>query len=147
MAFLDFIKNRGGQGQAVEQQSQQQKPDVSQDISAKAAPDNSAAKPTDYVRPEQQARLAEAQALYSKGTQQPEQMTSAPGPMPAEGATDPQPMRQNMMSQDKAAPDLSPTSAQAGTRALEVDGPSAPTPTPAKSQQQTIARPSPSWER
>jgi hypothetical protein len=146
MAFLDFIKNREGQGPAAEQQSQQQKPDVSQDIGAKTAPENSVA-PTQYVRPEQQGRLAEAQTLYHEGTREAEQTTPAPTPVPADGATSPQPMRQNMMSQDKAAPDLSPTSAQSGIRAEEVEGPSAPAATPAKSQQQTITRPTPSWER
>jgi hypothetical protein len=55
-----------------------------------------------------------------------------------------------MMSQDKPAPNLSPTSAQDGIPMKDVEGPGAPATTPAKTQEQerqTIARPAPSWER
>ena len=147
MAFLDFIKNRDGQRPIAEQQSQQQKPDVSQDVTAKVAQEQSAPRPSELVRPGQQARLAEAQALYSKGTQEMPQPTSAPAPAPEGGATNPQPMRQPMTGQERVAPDMSPTSAQASARAEDVERSSAPTHTPARSQQQTVARPAPSWER
>lgn len=147
MAFLDFVTNREGQRPVVEQQSQQQKPDVSQNLDAKASQEQTAAKPTEYVRPDQQARLAEAQALYSKGTQDMSQTTPAPTSAPEEGTTNPQPMQQKMMGQETVAPDMSPTSAQASARAQDVEGPSAPSQTPVKSQQQTVARPTPSWER
>lgn len=143
MALLDFIRNRDSQRSAGEQQ----KTEVSQDISSKPTQEQTAAKPTEYVRPDQHARLAEAQALYSKGSQDAAQTTPAPTPAPQEGATNPQPMRQQMTGQETVAPELSPTSAQASARAQDVEGPSAPAPTPAKSQQQTVARPTPSWER
>lgn len=143
MAFLDFIKNRGQQ--SAEQQSQQQKPEISHDASRQATQERVAATPTEYVRPEQQGRLAEVQALYNKGTQEASQPIPAPSPAPEDGTTNPQPMRQAMSGQDKAAPDMSPTSAQHGSRAEEVEGPSAPTHTP--SNRETIARPTPSWER
>jgi hypothetical protein len=145
MGFLDFIKNRGQQPAAEQQSQQQQKPEVSQDISTKASQEQ-ATKPTEYVRPEQQGRLAEAQVLYTKGTQEASQPTPPPTPAP-EGATNPQPMRQAMSGQDAVAPDMSPTSAQHGARAEEVEGPSAPSATPAQSQQRTLPRPTPSWER
>ena len=147
MAFLDFIQKHDGQRPAAEQQSHQQKPGVSQDITAKASQEQAAAEPSELVRPDQQARLAEAQALYSKGTREMPQTTPAPTPAPAEGTTNPQPMRQQMTGQERISPDLSPTSAQASARAEDVERPSAPAPTPAKSQQQTVARPAPSWER
>ena len=147
MAFLDFIKNREGQRPAAEQQSQQQKPGVSQEISTRASQEQAAAQPSELVRPAQQARLAEAQALYSKGAEDMPQTTPVPTPAPEGGATNPQPMRQPMTGQERVAPDMSPTSAQASARAQDVEGPSAPSQTPAKSQQQTVARPTPSWER
>jgi len=63
-------------------------------------------------------------------------------------------MRQNMTSQDKAAPALSPTSAQQGKTANEQDGPAPSEDASSKSQEssqeqtrQTIARRPPSWER
>src|ERR1700722_712794 len=147
MAFIDWIKNRGGQQPAVKQQSrQQQKPEVSQDLSAKPSQEQTA-RPADLVRPEQQSRLAEAQALYRKGTKEISQTTSAPTPAPEGGTTNPQPMRQAMSGQEKVAPDMSPTSAQRSARSEEVEGPSAPAQTPSQSQRQTIARPAPSWER
>lgn len=147
MGILDFIKNRDGQRPVTEQQSQQQKPDVSQEVSSKASQEQPAAKPNEYIRPDQQSRLAEAQALYSKGTQEVPPTTPPPTPAPEGGAANPQPMRQPMMGQETIAPDMSPTSAQASARAQDVEGPSAPASTPAKSQQQTVARPAPSWER
>jgi hypothetical protein len=147
MAFLDFIRNRDAQQPAGEQQSKQQTPDVSQDISTKASQEQTVAKPTEYVRADQQARLAEAQALYSKGIQELPPATPPPTPAPDGGATNPQPMRQPMMGQETVAPDMSPTNAQASARAEDVERPSAPAPTPDKSQQQTVARPAPSWER
>lgn len=147
MAFLDFIRNRDGQQPAGEQQLHQQKPEVSRDTSATVSREQAAAKPTEYVRPDQHDRLAEAQALYSKGTQEVPPSTPPPTPAPEGGAANPQPMRQPMMGQEAVAPEMSPTSAQASARAQDVEGPSARAPTPAKTQQQTVARPAPSWER
>jgi hypothetical protein len=56
-------------------------------------------------------------------------------------------MAQKMASQDKAAPSLSPTSMQAGTRSTEQDAPSKSESKSAQQTQKTMARPSPSWER
>ena len=148
MPFLDRFRGSKEQQPVVEQQSQQQpRNEVSRDVSTTRSQEQFAAKPAEYVRPDQQSRLAEAQALYNKGTQEVQQTTPAPTSAPDDGTTNPQPMRQAMSGQDKAAPDLSPTSAQRGVRGVEVERPSAPAQTPAQSQRQTIARPAPSWER
>ena len=145
MAFLDFIKNR--QQQSTEQ-STQPKPETAREMYAReTAVQQATAKPLSQISPEQQSKVVEAQTLYSRGTREAGQTTPAPTSLPEDGATSPQPMRQNMISQDKATPNLSPTSAQSGARTQDVEGPSAPAATPAKSQQQTIARPTPSWER
>jgi hypothetical protein len=145
MAFHDFIRNREVQQPAGEQHTQQQR-EISRDDSATASREQAAAKPVEYVRPDQHARLAEAQALYSKGTQELPSTTPPPTPTP-EGAANPQPMKQPMMGQETVAPDMSPTSAQASARAQDVEGPSAPAPTSAKSQHQASARPVPSLGR
>lgn len=148
MALLDFIKDRGAQTLAAEPQSQQQQPETAKQMyTRQAAQEQAAAKPSELVRPDQQARLAEAQGLYNKGTQEMTQSAPAATPAPQEGTANPQPMRQQMMGQERAAPDLSPTSAQASARAQDVEGQSGPANAPAQSQQRTIARPEPSWER
>jgi len=147
MAFLDFIKNRDRQQPAGEQQTQQ--PETAKQMYARQAGEEQATpKPSELVRPEQQAKVAEAQALFSKATQEPPSPTPPPSPAPV-GAANPQPMKQQMMGQERIAPDMSPTSAQASARAEDVERPSAPAPapTPEKSQHQTMARPTPSWER
>jgi hypothetical protein len=63
-------------------------------------------------------------------------------------------MRQNMTGQDKAAPALTPTSAQAGQPSTEKKVPSPSNNAPAKAPQkdgarspQTVPRRPPSWER
>jgi hypothetical protein len=98
------------------------------------------------VRPGQQAKAAEAQALFDKATQAPQSPTPPPTPTP-EGTANPQPMQQQGIGQERDAPEMSPTSSLASARAQEVDGASAPSSTPAKSQQQTVARPAHSMER
>ena len=108
MALLDFIRNRDGQQQTAEPQSQQQPETAKQMYSREAAVDQSA-KPSDLVRSDQQARLAQAQDLFSKGTQESPSAAPLPAPAPEGGATSPQPMRQPMMGQEAVAPELSPT--------------------------------------
>lgn len=146
MAFLDFIKNRGSQSPAAEPQSQSQPETAKQMYTRQAAEEQTAPKPSEMVRPGQEAKVAEAQALFNKATQEPQSPTPTPTPAP-EGTANPQPMQQQGIGQERIAPEMSPTSSLASARAQEADGPSAPSPTPAKSQQQTVARPTPSWER
>jgi len=148
MAFLDFIKNRDGQRSAGEQSSQQQQPETAKQMYARQATEEQGTpRFSELVQPRQQERLAEAQALYNKGTQEPPAPALPPAPTPAGGAANPQPMQQPMMGQETVAPDMSPTSAQASARSQDVEGPSTSAPAPAKSQQQTMARLAPSWER
>jgi len=144
MALLDFIKNRNQPSAEPAEQPKQET--AKQMYTRQATEEQTAAKPAEYVRPDQQGRLAEAQALYSKGAQEVPQTTPSATPAP-EGTANPQPMKQQLSGQETVAPDLSPTSAQASARAQDVEGPTAPASTPAKSQQQTVARSAPSWER
>lgn len=144
MPLLDFIKNRNQP--SAEQTEQPRQESAKQMYTRQASEEQAAPKPSEYVRPGQEAKVAEAQALFDKATQEPQSPTPPPTPAP-EGATNPQPMQQQGMGQERTAPEMSPTSSIASARAQEVDGPSAPSSTPAKSQQQTVARPTPSWER
>jgi hypothetical protein len=149
MAFLDFIKNRGEQQPAVEQQSQQdRKTEISQDLSTRQSSRNLAAKeavtrlPRD-IRSEAQQLGGRINRIAENSRDDAPALPQAP----ADATGNQQPMRQAMMGQDKPAPDNSPTSAQKGVRAEEVESPSAPSPTPAQSPQRTLPRPTPSWER
>jgi hypothetical protein len=159
MAFLDFINNRQGQRPAAEQQSQQQsqqlKLETAKEMNTRGAgQENAPAKQFENMRPDQQAKVKEAQTLFRKGTQEVSQTTSAPAPAPKDGTESPQAQMQKSMNQDKVAPPQSPTSAQKGTPATEKDAPArsqeASTQSKERSQEQTrqtIARRPPSWER
>ena len=154
MAFLDFIKNREGQRAAAEQQSQQQKPESAKEWhTGNDAQDRAALKPLDQIKPEHQQRVETIKAEMQKLTQHQEKGAPSSTLAPADTTASPQPMQQKMMSQDKPAPDLSPTSAQQGTKAMEQDAPAAPDQGQSKAQEEsaeqakTIARRPPSWER
>jgi hypothetical protein len=147
MAFLDFIRNR--QEQSADQ-SQSQKPETAREMYTREA--GQGAQRTVGELPEaakEQAR--EIGARLDKATQHLRQDSAAPSPAP-ESTGSPEPMRQRMMGQDNAAPALSPTSAQRGAVAHEQESPA---PSREESQSiardsqrpQTIARPTPSWER
>jgi hypothetical protein len=144
MALLDFIRTRNQP--SAEQTEQPRQESAKQMYTRQAAEEQAAPRPSEMVRPGQQAKAAEAKALFDKAAQQPQSATPPPTPAP-EGASNPQPMQQQGIGQERAAPEMSPTSSLASARAQEVDGPSAPSPTPAKSQQQTVARPAHSLER
>jgi hypothetical protein len=155
MAFLDFISNRQGQRPAGEQQSQRQKPEAAKEMNTRgAAQQNAPAKQFENMRPDQQAKVKEAQTLFRQGTQEMAQAPSVRAQAPADSTESPQVMAQKSMNQDKAAPALSPTSAQKGTRATEKESAApaqdASTQSKERSQEQTrqtIARRPPSWER
>src|ERR1700677_1140330 len=119
MAFLDFINNRQGQRPAAEQQSQQQsqpqKSEPTREINARGAgQEKEPAKQFENMRPDQQAKVAEARTLFRQGTQETAQAPSVRAQAPADNTESPQVMAQKSMNQDKAAPALSPTSAQKG---------------------------------
>jgi hypothetical protein len=121
--------------------------------SRQAEQERTSAKPMDRIAPDQRGRVDAVKADLQKATQTLGHDAASSAPAPADATTSPQPMAQKMVSQDKAAPALSPTSMQAGTRATEERTPAqsqnSQAKAPDKSQQrpQTIARPAPSWER
>jgi len=136
MGLIDWIKNRGQQ--PTEQQSQQQS-EVSKETSARSSSEKTVGQLPENVR-------SEARDLGAKLDQATRNIqTDAPASpqAPADATDNQQPMRQNMMSQETAAPALSPTSAQDGVPMKDVEGPEAPAATP----RPTIARTTPSWER
>jgi hypothetical protein len=153
MALLDFIKN--GQQQSATQSSQNQKSETAKEMyTREAAREKSAVKPMDQMPPDQQGKVEAIREKLQKATQHIQQNAPAQQGAPTDSTARPEPMRQNMVSQDKAAPALSPTSGQAGVTAA---GKSAATPSQdssAKSQEksaqrapQTVPRRQPSWER
>jgi len=152
MAFLDFVKNRDSHRSATEQQSQQQKPDLSREASN--AVSEQPGKTVSQVSEDIRARARDIGSRIEQSGQNIEQSASPLPQPPTEATGNQQPMRQNMTAQDKPAPDLSPTSFQAGIPSKDVEGPGPPEPTPSTSQSQTqeqsratIARRPPSWER
>ena len=148
MALLDFIKNRHSQQQGGEKQSQQQQPETAKQMYGReAAEEKAAAKPISQIPDEQKARVDKVGADLQKAFQTPG-TENAPS-SPTDSTDSAQPMRQPMMNQDKAAPSLSPTSAQAGTPSTEQESAAPSQDNQAKSQgrPQTIARTTPSWER
>lgn len=158
MAFLDFIKNRDGQRPTAEQQSQQQKPENAKEMyTRKDAQDRAAMKSLESVPEQSKADIAEIRARLEKGSQHLNQGAASPTAAPADSTASPEPSRQKIAGQDKAAPELSPTSLQAGKTSQEKDAGSpsveqtsiektSPSPTPS-------ASPTPSprgrggWER
>jgi hypothetical protein len=152
MAFLDFVKSRQ-QSQSPEQ-SQPSKPETAKEMySREASQSTASAKSMQQMPPEQQAKVTEISGKLQQATQHMGQHTETPSAAPQDSASSPQPMAQKMTSQDKAAPNLSPTSMQAGTRSTEQDAPASSessSRTESKSAQQTqktMARTPPSWER
>jgi hypothetical protein len=116
------------------------------------AEQQAAAKPLSQISPEQQARVDTIKTDLQRATHSQGQNVEAPPPAPQDGAENPQPMAQKSMNQDKAAPELSPTSAQAGTRSTEQETPTVSedtsrSPEHSPDRARTIARTTPSWER
>ena len=148
MALLDFIKNRGAQQPAPEQQTQQSSPEnAKQMYTREAAEQKASAKPL-ALNAKDNAATKDAGDLFRQGTQSNEQAVSSPTPATTDSNTAPQqPMVQPSMNQDKDAPALSPTSAQAAGRESEqgvsVSEASSPsqTPSPARGQNHS------SWDR
>jgi hypothetical protein len=139
MAFLDFIKNR--QQQQAEQAAPA-KQETARDYHVRQdAQDKAALRPMDGLPEQPKAELNEVKARMEKATQQLNQEAAVSAPAPQDGASSPEPLRQNMASQGKPTPDLTPTSMQAGSTLLEKDAPAitsepkvkespSPTPTP-----------------
>ena len=145
MGFIDFIKNRGGQTLAAEAHSQQQTETAKQMYTREATQEKTAAKSLDQMTAGGKARASEIRddlQTSIKPARSQESVISSP----ADSNAAPQALRQNMSNQDKTAPSLSPTSEQMGKPSVEQDK-AAPSRTKSQERAQTIARPSPSWER
>jgi hypothetical protein len=152
MALLDFIKNR--QQQPSGEQSQQPEPETAKEMySRQAAQEKTDQKPVQQIPEADKSQAKELGARLDKATQHIQQGAPAQTPAPADSTGSPQPMAQKMMNQDTAAPALSPTSAQSGTRESQQEAPAPSGESQAKAQgqsqdrAQTIARTRPSWER
>jgi hypothetical protein len=155
MAFLDFIKNRNAsQQQSVANKSQEQKPETAKEMySRQAAQERADRKPVEQIPQADKAAAKSVGERIDKATQHLREQRPAQS-SPGDSASSPEPMRQNMMNQDKAAPALTPTSAQAGTPAVDKAAPEASKGAPAKTQEkpaqrapQSVPRRPPSWER
>jgi hypothetical protein len=153
MAFLDFINNRQGQSPAGEQQAQEQKPETAKQMYAReAAQDTASRKPEPQIPDAEKSKARELGARIDSVAQDAQQKAPAPAQAPEGGTSTPAAERQMMTGQDKAAPALSPTSAQKGTPATEKDASSQDASSQSKERsqeqtRQTIARRPPSWER
>jgi hypothetical protein len=154
MALLDFMKNRNASPQqAVAQKAQAQKPETAKEMfTRQAEQDRTAQQPIDRMPTDQQAKVDAIKQRLESATRHisPEQSKE---PVPVDNSGSREAMRQNMTGQEKAAPALSPTTAQAGKTA-EKGGPAPSDERGAKSPekpsarpQQTLPRRPPSWER
>jgi len=152
--LLDWIQNRQ---KPVAVKPQEQRPETVHQKQARVdAEDRAKLTPVDRMPADQTAQLGPIRERFEKATRF-QGPAIDPPPASAPGTMDNrEPMRQNMTSQDHAAPTLSPTSAETGKTALEnspnrSDESPARTPrkTPEKQQPrpQTLPRSRPSWER
>ncbi len=148
MGFLSFIKERQTQQPQEEQQSQQQKTETAKQMYSREAVEQAGGTKPVSLTPAQEASAKEAAGLFRQGTQATVEVTPAPTPTPGDGASNQQPMKQNMMGQDKEAPALTPTSAQAGRSVSEIGPPAATPDKPEPSGNNKGRTPEPpSWER
>ena len=144
MSFLEFIKNR--QTQRVSSLPSQPKPETAKEMySQQAIQEKTAAKPLDRIPAAQMEQVDGIKADLQRATQSASPNALPAAPAPGDATANPQPMAQMSMNQDKAAPALSPTSAQAGARGHEQESGAKPEKVPERPQ--TIARRPPSWER
>jgi hypothetical protein len=145
MALLDFIRNRNtSPQQAVANKPQEQKPETAKEMYARqAAQEKASQKTIADMPPAQRARMDAIKAELQKASQHIDGQAKAQPKMDTGGSREA--LRQNMTGQDKTAPALSPTSAQAGKPETEkTPAKETPKPTP---RPQTLPRPRPSGER
>jgi hypothetical protein len=155
MALLDFINNRkASQEQAAASAKQAQRPETAKEMyTRQEAQERGAERSMGQLPPEQQAKVEAIKARLEKATQHIDKNAPTQSATPYDAAGNREALRQNMTGQDKAAPALSPTTAEAGKTAIE----NTPTPSkesPSKTPEntpsrapQTTPRPRPSWER
>jgi len=154
MAFLDFINKRNASPQqSVARKTQDPKPESAKEMYTRQAAQEKAGPPAmERISAGDQAKVeAIKQKLESASRHISPAQSQAP--IPADNSGSREAMRQNMTGQEKAAPALSPTSAQAG-KVTEKGGPAPSQERAAKGPekaserpQQTLPRRPPSWER
>jgi len=154
MGFLGWIKNRSSQNhQPDSNRAPEPRPENAKRMYARQdGQERANLTPMDRMPPDQRAQVDAIKAKLEKATRHID--TNAPAPLPAAGESGGghTAERQNMAGQEKTAPALSPTSAQAGKTPNE-NAPVPSTEPPAKTQDkavsrpQTVPRPRPSWER
>jgi hypothetical protein len=150
MDLLDYIKNRNAsKQQSVAEKPQEQKPETAKEMyTREAAQEKANQNPIDRMPLDQQAKVEAVKGTLERATQHIEKSANAPTSVPADNADNREAMRQNMTGQDKAAPALSPTSAQAGQPVTEkAPSKEPPTKTQDQGRAQSLPRPRPSWER
>jgi len=149
MALLDFIKNRQASektpaaGTPQQQRSDSTKPQTAKEMyTREAANEKTSRNPVERMPEDQRAKAQEIGARLDNATNHLNQNAQTPSPAPADSASSPEASRQNMTNQDKAAPDLSPTSMQAGSTGHEAHSPAHSNDAPADSRQNDIQSPS-----
>jgi hypothetical protein len=154
MALLDFIKNRMARPQQADApKPQQSKPETAKQMYTREAAQPASQRSLAQLPPEQFQQVSEIRARLERATQHAGQDSPARQASHGDAPVSQEAMRQNMRAQNKTAPSMSPTSAQAGMTSVESGASLRPTPTPKVQQkttqrpQQTIARRPPSWER
>jgi hypothetical protein len=155
MGVREWFNKTAAPQEPVAQNTQAQKPSNAKELyTQRAGQETTNRKPMDQMPPDQQVKVEAIKEKLEKATRHIQQKDTARPQEPADSTTSPQPMRQNMMSQDKGAPALSPTSAQAGATAPEKNTATPSQESPAKAPEksaprapQTMARRPPSWER
>jgi len=148
MALLDFLKKR--QQQTAQPKTQ---PETAKQMYTREAAQQTKRSSVEQMPPEQLQKVNEIRARIEKATRHAGQESPARPASHADAPVTQEAMRQNMTAQDKSAPAMSPTSAQAGMTSVGNGTPVRPAPTPKAQQKaaqkpaQTIARRPPSWER
>src|ERR1700722_20055853 len=105
MAFLDWIKSRGAAAKQQPVAQTQQKPETAKQMYAREAIQDAAArKPVSQMLETAKAEARSLGAAIQGGGDQPRQNPLSVSPSAGEGATSPQPMRQNMVAQHDHPP-------------------------------------------
>ena len=111
-------------------------------------------KPLDSLPPEQRAKVEEIKATLENATRHIHPQAPATSPAPGDESGHREPLRQQMVAQERTAPNLTPTDMDAGRSAADWKGPEPPDKEPEKTADsrpgqrlQYLPRRPPSWER
>lgn len=144
MAFLNFIQeHKAAQQPSTAEKSQETRPQTDrQKYHEQQAREAAGAPKADQISEAHKSQAKELGQALDKSMRQSQGNAPAHTAAPSDGAGSREAMRQNMSSQDKAAPDLSPTSMQSGKSASEKEVASPSTGGAAKQQEQSPVAPS-----